>query len=188
MQDGPNSFTFKENVLIRGFICLFFGLAALIITVAALIKIKDNLLWVFPALGAGLFAFSLFYFLVNSVRQRQIVTVTPTEIVSRSRSAGIKRIAWQNITDIREVQTRIERVRSAAPLIEVMLSMYINLPFLAAGERRALLVFEAGPDNRIALRQHLIYQHRLDELRRAGLRYAPPRNPTENLLKVNSNN
>jgi hypothetical protein len=72
-----------------------------------------------------------------------------------------------------------------------MLSLYLNLPFLAGIERRANLVFEAGPDRVIALREHLIYPHRLDQLRQAIGRYAPPRSkavPIELILKANTHN
>ena len=184
---NANSFTFKENILTRCFVSLFFGLAALIIALAGVLKLKDGLLWAIPTLAAAGLALVLFYYVVISVRSRQVVTVTPTTLTSRSLANGTTQIAWQDITDIREVQTRLERARSMAPLVEVMLSLYFNLPLLASGDRQALLVFEAGSE-KIGLRQHLIYPHRLDELRLAAIRYAPSRNGAERFLKVNTNN
>jgi hypothetical protein len=187
MQNLPASFTFKENILIRGFISFFFGLAATVIAVAAALKLGDGPVWIILFGAAVLLALFLFYYIFVSIRYRQVITVTSRELTSISPALGATQIAWRDITDIREVQTRIERVRSAAPLVEVMLSLYFNLPFLAGIERRGLLVFEAG-DKRIEIRQHLIYPHRLDQLRQAIERYAPSRRQGEQYLKLNLNN
>ncbi len=193
MQQYASSFKFKENVAIPSSVSFLFGLAALVIAVAAALKAGDGLVWLVLSLAALGLAGMLFYFVYISLRYRQIITVTPQEISSQSRAYGLKKIQWREITDIREVQTRIEKVRSAAPLVEVMLSLYLNLPFQSGGERRGLLQFEAGPERNIAIRQHLIYPHRLDELRQAIFRFAPT--PARNresdggeFLKINSNN
>jgi hypothetical protein len=188
MQNLPASFTFNENILIRCFICFFFGLAALVIAVAAALKLGDGPDWIILFLAAVLLALFLFYFIFVSIRYRQVITVTSQNLTSVSPALGTTQIPWRDITDIREVQTRIERARSAAPLVEVMLSLYFNLPFLAGIERRGLLVFEAGDKSRIEIRQHLIYPHRLDQLRQAIERYAPSRRQGEQYLKLNLNN
>ncbi len=188
MQNSLSSFNFKENILTRCFISFFFGVAAVVITVAAILKLGDGLAWIVLGVAAALLALSLFYFVIISVRNRQVINVTARDITSQSTAFGTIQIPWREITDIREVQTRIERVRSAAPLVEVMLSLYLNLPFLAGIERRALLVFEAGEDRRIEIRQHLIYPHRLDQLQQAIERYAPVRTQGEKFLKLNLNN
>ncbi|HEX2916307.1 MAG TPA: hypothetical protein VH186_36435 [Chloroflexia bacterium] len=187
MQSQPSSFTFKENILIRCFVSLLFGIAAIVIAVATFLKVSSGIAWLIPALAAVLLALALFYFVVVSIRTRQIVSVSPQGIISRSRAHPEERIAWYEVTDIREVQNRVEKMRATMPLFEVMLSLYLNLPFLAGIERRALLVFEAG-ERQIALRQHLIYPHRLDELRHAISRFAPSRNPANLFLDVNARN
>ncbi len=174
--------------MIRCFVSFFFGIAAILIAIAAAGKWADNPVWLIlglVALGLGL---ALFYNIYSALRFRQTVKVTPSSITAESPAKGTTRLAWRDITNIREVQSRVDKARSAAPLVEVMISLYFNLPFLADIQRRGLLVFEAGHAPAIAIRQHLVYPHRLDQLKQAIEQYAPARTQGEQYLKLNLNN
>lgn len=187
-QTSGEAFTFKENVITIIFVAGVFGLTALVIALAAFIKVSDGLIWALPGIVAAGVAVGLFYFVVNLIRSSQTITVTFHEITGKSIATGMRRIAWHDITDIREVQTRLQKARAAAPLIEVMVSLYFHLPGLATSDRRATLVFETQQGIVLTIRQHLVYPHRMDELRHAIIRYAPPRRQPLEFLKLNSNN
>lgn len=171
MLPSESSFSFKENMLTRVFVCFFFGLAAGILATAAFLKLRDGLVWLILAVAASALMLSLFYLIFSSLRTARTVLVTPEGIAVRSRDEGEKYLAWREVQQVKEVQTRIEKVRSAAPLIEVMLSLYLNLPFMGGLERRGQIVIDGGVRGQIIIRQHLVYPHRLVQLQEAADRY-----------------
>jgi hypothetical protein len=188
MYDLPETLTVKENILSRCFASFFFGLAAAVLAVASALKLGDGPIWIILFVASASLAFILFYYILVSIRYRQVIEITSTALTSRSMALGTVQIPWYEILDIREIHNRFEQVRSAAPLIEVMLSLYLNLPFLVGIERRGTLLFEAENNRQIAVRQHLLYPHRLDQLRHAIERYAPPpRRPNAPFLNLNMN-
>lgn len=184
-------FTFKENILIRSVVSILFGLAAGVVCVAAFIKIfaaDGSPVFLLPALLAALVAVSLFWFFGISFNNRQIVTVTSDSISSRSRTHGLLIVYWHNLARVSETPLVIDKMRGIMPLVEIMLSFYFMVPALGGNERRSLLSFEGKDGTRISLREHLVYPHRLDQLRQAAVLYAPLTSRSQLILKTNTQN
>jgi hypothetical protein len=171
MLQPEETFTFKENMLNRVFISFFFALVSGIVALAAFVQLGKGIVWAVlgaAAIGLGLM---LLYFIYSSLRSQRTVTISPQGIRSYSRAEGERSITWREMVSAKEVQTRTEKVRSASPMVEVMLAMYFNMPFMGGGERRGSLVYNGGERGIITVRQHLLYPHRLAQLREATERY-----------------
>jgi hypothetical protein len=188
MQELPAVFNFKENVLVPCVVSTFFGLAAAVVTLACLLKLGENPVWLVPGVAAGALTFVLLRFAFNSFRLAQSVEVTPQSIVSTSQARGRIEIDWREVRRVSEQALKGDNVRRAMPGLEIMLSMYINLPLASSGERPGLILIE-GPDNQnIIIRSHLLYPHRLEQLRNAISRYAPGSSKGMQVLHLNLNN
>jgi hypothetical protein len=176
MLQPEETFTFKENMLNRVFVSFFFVLVSGIVALAAFVQLSKGIVW--AVLGAAAFGLGLMllYFIYSSFRSQRTVTVSPQGIRSYSRAEGERSLGWREMTSVKEIQTRTEKVRSASPMVEVMLAMYINMPFMGGGERRGSLVYNGGERGIISVRQHLLYPHRLAQLREATERYMKQRN------------
>lgn len=166
----------------------FFGLAAAVVTLACLIKIGDNPIWLVPGLAAALLTVVLLLFAFNSFRYRQVISITPQSISSRSLGRGRIEIPWPEVEKVAEDELKGENVRRAMPGLEVILAMYINLPIASNGERRSLIVIKGSGERDIVLRSHLLYPHRLEQLRQAINSYAPRAGQGQRLLRLNLNN
>lgn len=187
--DGlPANFSFKENVLVLCIVSAFFGLAAAVVTLACFIKVGDSLVWLVPGLAAALLTLFLLLFSFNAFRSRQIVSITPQSIRSRSSARGEVEIPWHEVEKVAEDALKGENVRRAMPGLEVILAMYINLPIASNGEGRSLITIKGPGERTITLRSHLLYPHRLEQLRQAISRYAPQAGQGARLLRLNLNN
>ncbi len=186
----PTSFSFKENVLVPCVVSTFFGLAAAVVALACLLKVGENFFWLIPGVAAAALTVTLLLFAFNSLRFRQVVTISPQTITSRSLAYGSIEIPWRDVTKISREDMKGENMRRSMPGLEMMLAMYINLPLVSGGEQKAIILIEAEGANerRIALRSHLLYPHRLEQLRLAAERYAPDSSQGMKMLRLNVNN
>jgi hypothetical protein len=184
----PTSFTFKENILIRSVVSLFFGASAAVVAVACLIKVSDGVVWLVPGIAAIALTVVLLIFAFNSWRYRQVINISPRGITSRSPGRGEIEIPWYEVESISEKELKGENLRRAMPGVEIMISMYMFLPLASGTERRALFIIQGRDERSIVLRSHLIYPHRLDQLRHAVDNYAGRASHAMKMLKLNLNN
>jgi len=184
-------FDFKETILIRSTVSLLFGLAAGVIAVGAFAKAfssDGSPLFVLPGLVAAGVMLTLFWFFVASYNSRQFVTVTPAQVSSRSRARGVQTIYWHDLAGVSETPFMIEKIRGIMPIVEIMISYYFLLPIPATSERRGLFNLAGKDGTRIVLREHLLFPHRLEQLRQATTLYAPTFSRTQLNLKSNTQN
>lgn len=184
-------FIFKENILSRVVVCGLFGLAGIVVAVACVVNVLGgdfNIVYVLPGLLGAILAVVLFWFVVASVRNRQIVSVTPDQISSRSQEHGEVTIYWHNLAKVNQSAIVPENLQGVMPVVEVLASYYFMLPLAGGSDRRGLINLEARDGTRLSLREHLIYPHRLEQLQQAIMLYAPTISRTQLILKINTNN
>jgi|GEM_PF-1945990 len=182
------SISFSETVIARVLFIGFFTLMGGAIVVALLIKVGDNPLWLIPAILAALVVLLLGYVIWASYNSRQHITITPQSISASSSKRGETKIRWLEIEKVYEVQNKTDEIREAYPGLELLLTYYIMLPNTTSGERRGLLIIKAKDGRKIALRQHMIYDYRMDQLLEAIDTYAPSSDPTTEVLRSNMQN
>lgn len=184
-------FTFKENILSRVVVCGLFGLAGVIVAIACIVSLLGdgfNFAYILPGLLGAIIAAILFWFVVSSVRNRQVITVTPDQITSSSRQRGSVTIYWHNLAKVNQSAIVPENLQGVMPVVELLASYYFMLPLAGSSERRGLINLEAKDGTRLSLREHLIYPHRLEQLQQAIMLYAPTISRTQLILKINTNN
>lgn len=169
-------------------VSLFFALTSIVVALACLIKVSDGLAWLIPGLGAVALTLTLLIFAFNSWRYRQVVAVTSQSITSHSPGRGHVEIAWPEIENIREEELKGENLRRAMPGIEVIISMYMYLPLASDTEHRSLFIIQGKGAQSITLRSHLIYPHRLEQLRHALDNYAGRASQAMRMLRLDLNN
>ena len=182
------STTFNETLLARILFAGFFTLMGGAVTYALFLKVADNFWWVFPALLVALLEIGLIYYIWYSYSTRQRVTITPQYLSVYSQKRGETRIKWLEIVDVYEAQNKADELRETMPGLELMLTYYIMLPQTTAGGKRGLLVIKAEDGRKIALRQHMIYDHRMNQLLRAIDLYTAYPDPATQILRTNNRN
>ncbi|MEI7556328.1 hypothetical protein [Candidatus Chlorohelix sp.] len=180
--------TFSETLLARILFSGFFILMGGAVTVALFLKVADNFWWVFPALLVALLEIGLIYYSWYSYSTRQRVTITPQYLSVYSHKRGETKINWFEIVDVYETQNKADELREALPGLELLITYYIMLPQTTSGGKRGLLVIKAEDGRKIALRQHMIYDHNMHLLLRAIDFYTAYPDPTTEFLRSNNQN
>ena len=184
-------FSFKENILSRSVICILFGFAAGVAGIGALTQAFSPdgiLLLVVPGILSLVLMVALFWFFYESFNNRQFIAITPEQISVRSRAHGSHIIQWHNLARVSETPLAMEKIRGVMPIIELMISYYLLIPLAPNNEKRSIFSLEARDGIQIVLREHLIYPHRLEQLRQAATLYAPVPSRTQLILKSNNQN
>ncbi len=180
--------TFKETIITRVMFVGFFILMGAAIVVALFLKVSDGLIWLLPALLVAALVGSMIYYLWSSYQNQQKITITPKGISVVSRQRSKVEILWSEVEDVHEVQSKSDELRETVPGIEVLLTYYIMLPSTSTGQRRGLLVLKARDGRKIAIRQHMLYDYRLEQLLQAIDIYAPLPDPASDALRTNTQN
>jgi hypothetical protein len=180
--------TFNETLLARVLFAGFFTLMGAATTLALFLKVADNFWWVIPALLVAVLEICLIYYIWYSFITRQRITITPQYLSAYSRKHGETKIKWLEIVEVYEAQNKADELRENMPGLELMLTYYIMLPQTTAGGKRGLLVIKAENGRKIAVRQHMIYDHRMNQLLRAIDLYTAYPDPTTEILRTNNQN
>lgn len=155
---------------------------------AMFIKVGENPLWLIPAILASLVVLLMGYVIWASYQSRQHITITPQGISVSSRKRGETKMLWLEVEKVYEVQNKTDEIRDAYPGLELLLTYYIMLPNTTSGERRGLLILKAKDGRKIALRQHMIYDYRMDQLLETIETFAPTSDPNFEILRSNIQN
>ncbi len=188
MESLPNNFSFKETILVPCVVSSFFGVAAAVIALACFLKISENPIWLVPGLAAVGIVIVLFRFAINTLRYRQVITINSDMISSQCWAKGEIKILWSDVDKVSEEEIKGENLRRAMPGLETMISMYINLPLAGGTFRKSRIIIQGVGGREITLRTHMLYPHRLEQLRHAISRYAPAGGLGAKFLRLNINN
>jgi len=190
MDSFPANLSFKENVLPACLVSTVFGIVTAVVSLALFFKVSDNFLLLIPGLLLLALSFLLLRFALTSFLSRQIVTITPKSLTSRSLARGNIEINWPEVSKVSEedLNLKLGKVAGIMPNLEIIMALYLPIPVINGVAGRSLLVIESRDERKISLRSHLLYPHRLEQLRQAISRYAPRSGSAARILKLNLNN